>query len=268
MTALARQQQALLAALFAWPPEAAIENMADCTMDARARGLKTYQANGHALAHRALGAAYPVLAQLLGEDSFAALARAAWHAQPPTRGDVAHWGAGLPEFLAASEQLSEEPYLADVARVEWALHRCASAADAEADPASFSLLMGEDPSELVLRLAPGCALVQSAWPVASIVSAHQQVKPDFETVGQRLGKAIAESVVIWREGLRPSLREAAPGEATFLLALLQQQTLDRALDLAPALDFNRWLPLAVQTGLLLGVRPAALGRALFTGVTA
>lgn len=158
--------------------------------------------------------------------------------------------------------------MADVARVEWALHRCAIAADAEADPTSFSRLMGEDPSELVLSLAPGCALVQSAWPVASMVSAHQQAKPDFEMLGQRLDHAVAESVVIWRAGMRPSLREAAPGEATFLLALLQQQTLDQALDLAPELDFNRWLPLAVQTGLLLGVRSAAPGTPLFKGVTA
>lgn len=268
MTVLAQQQQALLATLFAWPPELAIKNIADCTIDARTRGLKAYQSNGHALAQRALGATYPVLAQLLGDESFAALARAVWHAQPPARGDVAQWGADLPDFLAASEQLSEEPYLADVARVEWALHRCASAADAVADPASLGLLMSADPAELRLNLAPGCTLVQSAWPVASIITAHLRAEPDFETVGQRLRDAVAEAAVIWREGLRPRVREAAPGEASFLASLLLLHTLAQALDHAPALDFNHWLPLAVHTGLLLGVQHLTHPSPPFTGITA
>ena len=124
MSPLALQQQALLQALFGAPQDAS-KLIAPHAHGAWARGLKAYQGNGQALARRSLQAAYPVLARLLGEQSFEALACALWHARPPARGDLALWGEALPAFVAASAQLADEPYLADVARVEWALYRAA-----------------------------------------------------------------------------------------------------------------------------------------------
>ena len=102
MSTLAVQQQALLDALLAWPAEDAIQKIATCVIDSRARGLKAYQSNGHALAERALRAAYPVVTQLLGDESFADLARALWHAQPPVRGDIACWGESLAVWTQTS----------------------------------------------------------------------------------------------------------------------------------------------------------------------
>ena len=83
---LLAQQQALLNALFDWPRPDATQFIAAYARQSCARGLKVYQANGHLLAERALQAAYPVVAQLLGGESFADLARAVWHAHPPLRG--------------------------------------------------------------------------------------------------------------------------------------------------------------------------------------
>jgi hypothetical protein len=131
-----------------------------------------YQANGHALACNALRAAYPVLVQMLGDESFDALARALWHAHPPLRGDAAQWGGALPGWVHASETLAAEPYLADVASVEWAVHCAASAADGLADAASFALLSEHDPGDVLLVLSPGCTCVRSGWPVVSMVHAH------------------------------------------------------------------------------------------------
>lgn len=254
MSTLAAQQQALLAALFVWPPDDAIDNIATYAGNTRARGLKAYQANGHASAERSLQAAYPVLMQLIGQESLHALARAVWHAQPPLLGDLAQWGAGLCDFVGASEQLAGEPYLADIARVEWALHTCASAANQPQDLTSFALLMQHEPSELQLQLVPGCAVVASAWPVASIMSAHLTHEPSLAEAGQRLRAGVGEAAVIWRADLRPRVRAATAGEADFLLALVAGHSLGNALDAAPALDFNAWLPMAVQTQLLLGAR--------------
>jgi Putative DNA-binding domain len=254
MSALARQQQALLAALFDWPPQTASTAMAGYLSQPWERGLRVYQANGHALAVRALGASYPVLAQLMGQDSFAALARAFWHECPPVRGDVGQWGEALPAFLTHNPQLQEEPYLPDLARVEWALHLCARAADAQADLPSFKLLMECEPAELTLVLAPGCALVHSNWPVVSMWSAHQMVESDFSELRQQLNVGRSEVALVWREGFRPRVREALPGEAELIASLSLGQALNQALDAAPALDFNAWLPMAVQTGLLLAAR--------------
>jgi hypothetical protein len=168
---------------------------------------------------------------------------------------VAQWGEALPAFLLASAQLQDEPYLADVARAEWALHQCTSAANAQADLSTLALLTTQDPAELGFGLAPGCAVLQSTWPLASLLSAHLYPNlsqtPSFATVGQQLRDAVAQDVVVWRAGLRPLVREAAPGEAAFVAELLQGRPLAQALDTAAALDFSTWLPAAIQSGLVL-----------------
>jgi len=257
MSTLAAQQQALLEALLAWPADDAMQKIATYAVDTRARGLKAYQANGHALAERALRAAYPVLAQLLGDESFADLARALWHAQPAVRGDIACWGASLATWVQASAQLQDEPYLADVARAEWALHQCAGAPDRHADLATLALLTTQDPAQLRLVLAPGCAVVRSVWPVASILCAHLEASPSLEEAGAQLRAGLAQDAVVWRAGWRPRVRLALAGETEVLQGLLGGGSLAQALetqDEASALDFGQWLPMAVQTGLVLAVQ--------------
>jgi hypothetical protein len=251
--ALAQQQEALLDALFAWPPQSAMKNLAAQAIDPGARGLKAYQTNGHMLAERALTAAYPVVAQLLGGESFGDLARALWHGHPPLQGDLALWGDALPAFLHISEQLQEEPYLPDVARAEWALHCAATAADVQPDPASLALLTTHDPAQLQLVLAPGCVVVESKWPLASLLLAHLQGQPSLAEAGAQVRARLPQEVVVWREGLRARVREAVPGEALCLRSVVDGQTLAHALDKAPQLDFSSWFPMAIQTALVLGV---------------
>ena len=276
MTHLADQQQALIQALFEWPPRAlagcnspqgesttSSENIANYIYLTGTRGLNSYQTNGKVLAHRALSAAYPVLAQLVGAESFEQLAHALWFAHPPVRGDLAQWGSELPTFVASSDQLADVPYLGDVACVEWALHHCASRADCAGQPETFALLGANDPSQLKLLLSPGCAVLQSVWPVVSIVTAHQSFSssdadghnntPDLDQANAKLNAGEGEEALVWRYHFQPRVREARPGESAFLRALLAGSSLDEAVECAPALDFSAWLPLAVQSGLLLGV---------------
>lgn len=252
--ALATQQEALLAALWGGPP--ATQALAPLLQPAWQRGLQVYQANGQALAERALAAAYPVLQQLLDEDSFAQLAHAFWHQHPPQHGDMNRWGAELATFVQADAQLQDDPYLADVARLEWAVHSCGMAADAAPDTASYARLLSDDPATLALRLAPGCAVLPSAWPTLSIVQAHRR-GTGLDEAGRRLRAGYAETAVLWRAGLQPQLRAAEPGEAALLLALAQGQTLGHALDAAlaqaPDFDFSTWLQDAVNRALVLGV---------------
>ena len=255
MSGLDAQQQALLEALFLSPTENAIENDSVSAIKTPARGLKAYKSNAHALAERVLQAAYPVLTQLLGAQSMGALARTFWHVHPPVCGDLTQWGGALPEFVRASEQLSGEPYLADVARVEWVLHVGATAADGVADYASLALLTQPDSGDVRLQLAPGCAVLQSPWPVVSLVNAHVGGEPTLADAGLRLHAGTGEVALMWRAGWRMQVREALDGELALVSALLAGHSLGHALDAAPALDVPVWLPMAVQTGLLLGARP-------------
>lgn len=233
------------------------------------RGLQAYRANGHALAERALAAAYPVLAELMSQENFLALARHFWTKHPPLRGDMACWGGDLAEFVGAAPRLADEPYLADVARLEWLMHLAASAADVEADLSSFALLASGDPAPVTLVLGAGVALLASPYPVASIINAHLLGQPTLQQAGERLREGCAEHALVWRQGFRPCMRSCTVAEHRLLSGLITGEPLVDAMEAvsmpgsseAPALDFNTWLGEAVQTGLVCGTRqvPATKG---------
>lgn len=258
MSPLARQQQALLNALWAPPEltEAAFSELSALVYAPWQRGLAAYRANARALAERALQAAFPVVAQLIGADSFALMACEFWHRHPPERGDIAWWGGALPGFLAGNPQLANVPYLADVAQVEWALHRIAGAADAQAAPASFALLGQHEPDTLTLLLPPGTLLYRSNWPVASLVAAHLHGEPAFDAVAAAVQSRQGETALVWRQGLRPRLACCAAADAAMLQALLAGQPLLAALEAAlavePQFDFSAWLNAAVAQGQVVG----------------
>lgn len=218
------------------------------------RGIQAYRSNAHELARRALAGAYSVVEQLLGAEDFAALARSLWAAHPPRCGDVAQWGAELAGHIESLPGLiAQAPFAPDVARVEWLAHRAATAADAALDAASLQCLASEDPATFTLLLAPGTACLASAWPVVSIVNAHLAGEPSMQEAGRRLGEAVAEVALIWREGHKPRVRQAAPGEGAFIAALQERRSLADALQAVPALDFGAWLAPAARSGLLVGV---------------
>jgi Putative DNA-binding domain len=260
-TALAQQQRDLLHALFTTNNIAAkaINTPAIGINKSTERGMQTYRANAAASARRSLRAAYPVIAQLIGDEAFEHLARDYWAQQPPTRGDLAQWGGELAGFIARISALQTEPYLSDVAKTEWALHTAATAADHAADLATLALLTEQDPDALTLQLAPGTALIHSQYPVASMMTAHLYASPGFEEVGQKLHQKAAETALVWRQGLRPMVSSCMTGEAAFISQLLAGKSLLAALETpspggSASLDFNTWLPSAAQSGLLLGAR--------------
>jgi len=265
---LEKRQQAFLTALFAHPGYGAafpLDLVTD-TMQTH-RGWMAYRANGHAMAERTLAAAYPVVAALLGADNFGLLARDLWHRHPPIRGDLARWGEALPRWLAGCDTLADVPYLADVARVEWALHDAATWTDTTADTASFARLSSEDPAGLTLALAPGTSLIDSDFPVVALITAHRNEEPEFSEAGALLRADVKQTALIWRQGLRPRLALCPLVEQLLLRSLMEGCNLVSALDAISAtesangtpfdFDFSEWLTGAVTDGLVIGVHPAA-----------
>lgn len=228
-----------------------------------ARGLQVYRANASALAERALAAVYPTLQMLLGAESFAALAQAFWHGHPPARGDIAQWGAALATFIAADKQLAPEPYLGDVARLEWAVHVAQGAADSAGPPRGLELLGAQDPSCLWLFAQPGTAQVRSAHPVVSIWQAHRPhaatQQDRFAAVRAAFSAGRAESALVWRRGWQVQVVDLMPTEAEFTQAVLQGLSLGAALATvaeSAAFDFEQWLLSALRRGWLAGAQAA------------
>ena len=260
----ALRQQMMLRALWR---DARPGVLAGWTRDGAAfsRGLQVYQANAGALAERALAAAFPTVQELLSEESFAHLARAFWKQAPPERGEVGTWGADLVGFLAAVPDLAGEPYLADVARLEWAVHLAQLAQDCDLDAGSLAVLAEHDPANIWLRPKPGTQVLGSTHPVVSIWQAHRQPAvaghDRFALVRQAFADLAAQTALVWRDAWQVQVVALDGAEAALTLALCQGQSLGAALHQAaavePGFEFEPWLVTALRRGWLAGASQTA-----------
>jgi len=218
------------------------------------RALEAYTANAGASAERALSASFPVIRALLGDESFAQLSRAYWHAFPPSRGDLAWLGESLPALIEHADQLAAEPYLADCARLEWALHRAEVASDAQPEPQTLALLGETDPAEIGLELMPGTTVLASTHPIVTIWQAHQagnDADDRFAPVRAAFAGGAGERAWVWREGWRARAAPIDHAAFEFIRALLAGRSLGQALAAADEpFDFEAWLVLAVERGSL------------------
>jgi uncharacterized protein (UPF0276 family) len=170
--AVAALQSAFAGALFA--PEQEQLALARCKGDANAHRFALYRGNLTANWDKALSNAYPVLRQLVGSEFFGGLSRAYGMAQPSGDCDLNRFGADFAIFLSTFPHVAEWPYLPDMARLEWALHRAHYAADAPAlDPQRLAALGPEQLEMATMRLHPACCLLASQWAVQALWQAHQ-----------------------------------------------------------------------------------------------
>jgi hypothetical protein len=254
----ALRQQALLAALLTRE----LGSLALREDAGRAeRGLAAYRANAYALAERALAAAFPTVQAMLGETDFAQLARLHWREHPPQQGDIGAWGEALPAAIEAHANLTDLPWLADCARLDFALHRCERAADDTLDAGSLARLSEADPARLQLVTMPGLALIVSAYPIGTIHAAHQRRDGDaFAPVRAALATGRGEAVCVARRGFRAVVHAVDAPTAAWLHALLAGASLAAALERAgPGFDFAAWLALALRAHWLKCVKDSGPG---------
>ncbi|WP_028100524.1 MNIO family bufferin maturase [Pseudoduganella violaceinigra] len=162
--ALAVQQQAFSDALFSPCAEAALPLK-------HSERFALYRGNLTSTWNKALAAAYPVIAQLLGAEFFAALAREYGRAHPSESGDLNRFGAHFEPFLRQFEHVQDLPYLPDMARLEWQLHRIHYAVQKDALQAQDI-----DPQTVEAQSFAWQAtaqLFESEWAVAPLWLAHQ-----------------------------------------------------------------------------------------------
>lgn len=255
----AERQQLLLRSLWRRGTEQLLDGWLREAPARQARALAAYRANGSAMAERALAAAFPTVAALVGEETFALVARAHWCAEPPEVGDLARFGSGLAAALADDPQLADVPYLGDVARLDWAVHQAELAADDDVPTAGLDLLAQADPAALRIALRSGIALVASRWPIVTLWQAHRRPADDpaddrFADARAALARGDAETASVYRAGWRARVQTLAPADAHFTAALLAPHTLAGALDAAGAdFDFEPWLLRALRLGWIRGI---------------
>jgi hypothetical protein len=221
------------------------------------RRLGFYRGNVQTSAYKALRSAYPVCERLVGESFFEGLAYAYAAAHPSTSGDLNAYGETLCAFIRGFAPAASLPYLADVAMLEWRVHRAHYAADRPPlDLRELSRLAPERFGELRAVLHPACSLVVTASPAASIWLAHQPGSDGRFAVDIEAG---AERALVHRPAWRVEIAVLAAAPYAFLVACESGATLTVAVqeaqahDAAFALDAHLagWVRERVVTGLRL-----------------
>jgi hypothetical protein len=198
---------------------------------AGAPGLAVYRSNVFGNWAQALAGAYPIVRKIVGEEFFEGLAREYARAHPSASGDLNEYGVHLPEFVAAFQHTQDLPYLPDVARMEWLAHRAYYAANAK--PPDLEVFKKPSPETTRLALAPACALLDSAWPLARIWTVHQD---DYEGEFDVDLGAGRDRVLVHRPKWRVQVLSVAPGNYRFLQSAARGETLGDALEAAAAED--------------------------------
>jgi hypothetical protein len=159
-------------------------------------------------------------------------------AHPPAGPCLFEYGADLPDFIAALPACARLPYLADVARLEWALNAALHAPDAA--PLDAESLRALEPPALarcVLPLDPSLTLLRSPWPVDAIWRANQ---PDADPALSVDLDAGAVRLEVRRVGDDVVFRPLPAAAFTFRERLAAGRTLEQAVDAAfgedPAFD--------------------------------
>ena len=179
---------------------------------------------------KVLGAAYPVIRHLLGDEFFAALARAYGMAHPSDNPDLNHFGAGFAQFLAQFEHVQDYPYLPDMARLEWSLHRSHYAPDATA--LTLDAVAGLSPEQFEqARFALLATLFSSPMAVVPLWQAHQVEDGAFPDAMDR-----PTCAVICRPHWKPELLVHDAAAFAALSAIAHGATMGAALDAAFELD--------------------------------
>ena len=266
MPALPETQTLLLATLLGRGNSIAARQLLKRTTGlSAARRLQIYRNNVFESLTAALGAVYPVVAKLVGEEFFRQLARGYTLAHPSRSGNLHEFGHALPTFIERQPVAGQLPYLADVAALEWACHEVWHEADDEPlDTKALAAVPVASQARLRLHLAAATRLIASPYPVLRIWQANQsgdaaEALITLDEGGVRLAVA--------RRAFEIEFRLLGAAEDRWLRALASGATLNAAtlsaLDLDPDFDLAAVLARHLALGSLcaFSLAPEAAGDA-------
>lgn len=208
------------------------------TISAEAR-LRVYR---HHVAHSlsaALAATFPTVQALVGEGFFRGLAQSFVAEALPTQPVLAEYGADFPAFVGAYAPGRALPYLADIARLDWALNVAFHSPErrrlAAADLAGIA---PERLPSLSIALPEGAVLIRSRYPIDRIWNASQP-GASADTVDLDAGQA---DLLVLRRSDDAAFIVLDAGEVAFMASLAEGTSLEiaagQAASAEPAFDLS------------------------------
>lgn len=206
----------------------------------------------------AMADSYPVISALVGDEFFKAMAGQYVQSNTPKSPVLLHYGETFAEFLETFEPAESLPFLADVARVEWAFVQAYHAADSDSITAeALQAVPAEDVHEACLTLHPSLHLIQSDWPAISIWSIHQIDDLNERQAALRQVEQKGECGLIVRPEFEVNVQLVQPPILQLLTSFSDGATLGEAAErLEPddVEDFGGMLGYIFSTGAITDIR--------------
>lgn len=226
-----------------------------------ARRLAVYRNNVVSSLIDALADSFAVTQQLVGEAFFRAMAGEFVRRHPPRSRILALYGDAFAGFIARFAPAAGLPYLADVARLEFARQQACHAADAQPmaeDALAQALAAPESLADLRFEWHPALQAIESAYAIVSLWAAHQS-----EGEIPALAVDHPEQALVLRDGLDVLVLPVDPGTARFVERTLAGEAFGaaaaQAADADPAFDLGAALALLVRHGALVALHARQSG---------
>jgi len=199
-----------------------------------------------------LEASFPVIRDLIGPQAFVTLATLFIRSSPPKSPYLVEYGDRFPDFLDIRAELSDYPFLAEVARLEYQLLRSTHAADGLAINDQLVALT-HDPDRLFssrFQFAAPIALMPLRYASASIWLAHQKSAPNLSSIEVNR----SEWLLISRPSFWAEIDLLDFNEFQFIAQLISGATIAKALDVvADGFDLTGCLHRLLIRQVLTGV---------------
>jgi hypothetical protein len=184
---------------------------------------------------KVLSGAYPVLRALVGDGFFLTLSREYGMADPAGSGDLNRFGSRMAELLEAWPPSAPYRYLADVARLEWLVHRAFFAADATPWSAErWAQCTPEAIESSSIRVHPAVELLHTSTSAADLWLSSQDSDEELEPHDVER----PQWMVVARPRWVPKVVVVSPDAFAMLDALRSGAPLGVALDAALARNSN------------------------------
>ena len=231
MPALPELQASFLRAMFGPDEPELLETIVGDGLLPAAR-LQIYRHHVLTSLTNVLQATFPVICRLVDERFFRYAADAYIRQYPPEAPCLFEYGAHFPAFLAAFPPCHHLAYLADVARLEWAMNAALHAeVRVPLDPAELGGLAPHEVAQLTFQFDPSVTLLDSPWPIDQIwrvnqASAERHAHVDLNEAGVSL------EIRRWEDDV--GFRRLDPAIYTFRTTLATGHALARAAEAALA----------------------------------
>lgn len=217
--------------------------------------LAIYQNSMRANLQNALKEIYPVCVKLVGEEFFIAMINQYISQTPSLQPDLGSYGKTLADFIVTFTPAGSVPYLADIARLEWAWHSIFHAADSsKLDFNKLAACSEHEGENIIFTLPSACFLLTSPYPIHQIWQMNQADYPSEEPFilpeNQRF------FFLVWRDGFDIRMDQPTETEWKILKWIQQNFTLGQICSQLytdhPQTDITKILPRFAACGWLTG----------------